>query len=1693
MIETFAGRFLLLRRLGQGGMGEVFLARDLSTGSECALKRLSPAAAALPDLARHEFEALTRIRHPLLVAVHEFGASPEGVPYCTMEYVPGVPSHRAIARGDWAGLCYLGSQIALGLEFLHSVKIGHGDLKPANVLVVPADEPGDPPRSIRLLDFGLAGMFEKPGARYTGTPGYAAPEVSRGEAVSVATDLYGLGATLYEIACGRAALEAGDMDSLLRRQQSGPPSTLPLEEAGVPDGLAELILKLMAPEPRERPTTAREVRNALGRLHPAARRTLGERLQATLLVGRERELARLESWWSAPTSAKRLKILTGEAGAGKSALLAELNARAALAGLDCVALSCGAVDAPGGVARVLLKRLAAFASVDLANTLSPALARAVRAEEEPLREDDLDALAQAGTRCAYDLQTSSRSVLVLLDDTERIDRLSAAWIRRLICSPEAGSLRMIRARRAGDQEQVEDQTTLVAAGFAEIIELGVLDRESIERLAAARLNGTPGDVLVEFLWAKAGGHAGLTVELLKAAAVGGAIVEDDDGLRVHPDRLRRVVIPADFESLLELRYRALSDSARAWVDALAVWGKSLRPEDAMALLPELDPADVEAVVDTGLARRLPDGGLLLWPPAFATRILSGIPSDRRRELHARALERQGLTHAERFRHLSGLGRVAAALESAEAALTEAPDIELAAAAADLAIAVSPQRAAQWHERVARLLMRMSRRYAAAIPHLEKALEIEPPGEARGAHWAGLGTCLLRCGRLDDMERLVREALSEGVPEKDRLTLQADDAARLLTLGRLSEGIRLASEVHAAARSAGEDITLGVCADMLAKALLIQRKTAEAEPLAQEGRAAFERAGDLAGQVRSFTTWATIARARNDLEEAERICREGLAFARAGKNRMGIEEALGELALMLSLRGRWEAARECYAEALRLAIEDARASSVAGTITNLGYMAGLMGDVGQARDLARRAMPMLRRHRPRILGLNWRSLSQALRASGRYRAALRAAHRAIAFSDRSMPDERIWSRLELGRVKASAGNWNEASEVWRSVAEPLTRESPVENTILRAFLGRAALRDGRRDDAVAEAEALRAWLMQHEAPYAAAHHMLLVAEIAVQNGSPDAGDLASRVLDSFTALSAVPDRAGAALELARLAPSAPANASLATQWLRVALQDFERMRNVRGRLKALGLMLEWQKHAGGAVAMVTTDRGLIERVSWLLNSITDLSELSQRALRMAVEQLNAERGAVLMLDRESGQFTVVAEQGAMDAAARNQVLGFSRQVVQRVTESGGSLLIRDAQTDPRARSDSIINLQLLSILCVPLFSGSTITGAVYLDDSRRAHTFEEPDRRLLEGFAQLMAVAIEKARGHEEIERFRKMLEDENIVLRQEVGARFQYQNVVGTSSLMKRVMATVAHAARTNTTILITGENGTGKELIARTLHHGGRRKGGPFRSVNCGAITEGLLESELFGILSNVATGVRERKGMFVQADGGTLFLDEVGEMPLRQQVALLSALANREITPVGGSKPIPVDVRIIAASNKNLRLLVEQGLFREDLFYRLSVLEIDIPPLRERKSDIPALAHHFLAYFSKAQEREVPELSPDFMAVLTQSDWPGNVRELQNYIERVLAVNPGKMLRPDPLPRDLQDRAVLHRPGRGRRLADTVGDIERRMLVEALERSRGNQSEAARILGLTEQSIRYRIRKYGMGPARDIRRTRK
>jgi two-component system response regulator HydG len=346
----------------------------------------------------------------------------------------------------------------------------------------------------------------------------------------------------------------------------------------------------------------------------------------------------------------------------------------------------------------------------------------------------------------------------------------------------------------------------------------------------------------------------------------------------------------------------------------------------------------------------------------------------------------------------------------------------------------------------------------------------------------------------------------------------------------------------------------------------------------------------------------------------------------------------------------------------------------------------------------------------------------------------------------------------------------------------------------------------------------------------------------------------------------------------------------------------------------------------------------------------------------------------------------------------------------------------------------------------------------------------------------LKLTIERAMEHQQ-------LKTENLRLKDALGLNFDRSRIIGQSPAMVRLLATAVQVAASEATVMICGESGTGKELVAGVIHHNSPRSKGPFVKINCAALTETLLESELFGHEKGAFTGAeRRREGKFVQAHGGTLFLDEVSEMPISMQVKLLRVLQEREVTRVGGEAVIPVDVRLVVATNKQIPDLIREGAFREDLFYRLNVINLELPPLRERRGDIPLLAQHFLDLFNRRNAKEIRGFSPQGMDVLGRYHWPGNVRELMNAVERavVLAREPFldaadfAFLTPDPdAPAAGGEAEALDLPP-----GMPLESVEREAILKTLEAVGGNKSEAARQLGITRKTLASKLKKYGLMP---------
>ncbi len=476
------------------------------------------------------------------------------------------------------------------------------------------------------------------------------------------------------------------------------------------------------------------------------------------------------------------------------------------------------------------------------------------------------------------------------------------------------------------------------------------------------------------------------------------------------------------------------------------------------------------------------------------------------------------------------------------------------------------------------------------------------------------------------------------------------------------------------------------------------------------------------------------------------------------------------------------------------------------------------------------------------------------------------------------------------------------------------------------------------------------------------------------------------------------------------------------------------------------------------------------VAKVVNSILDPTALLDKVLEIAMVHLSAERAFILLANPgASSGFEVVASKNFNDREGAGQ-LAASSSVVSRVLQTGEPVLSFDAPSDERFEaSRSIIVQKILSIICIPLRAQERMLGAVYLDSTKFRHAFTDEAVKFLTVFASLSAIAIENARRFAD-------LQEENKRLRSEVNTPSKFNGIIGKSKRWQAVLDLVTKVLDVDVSVLITGESGTGKDVVARAIHANGPRAAKPFMSVNCSAIPEQLLESELFGHAKGAFTGAHaEKKGLIESAHEGTLFLDEIADLPVSLQAKILHVLQQKEIRRVGEVKDRKVDVRIIAATNKNLKDEISGGRFREDLFYRLNVVTIHLPALRERSEDIPLLAEFFFATACQTHKRNVQRISADAMQFLMGNSWGGNVRELQNVIERGVVLCSGSELRRE----DLSAGTKNSPPS----AAKTLDDFEKEIVQLTLNQFGGNRKQTSERLGVSLRWLQYKLKEWKIG----------
>ncbi|GMW02462.1 MAG: sigma-54-dependent Fis family transcriptional regulator [Candidatus Hydrogenedentota bacterium] len=497
----------------------------------------------------------------------------------------------------------------------------------------------------------------------------------------------------------------------------------------------------------------------------------------------------------------------------------------------------------------------------------------------------------------------------------------------------------------------------------------------------------------------------------------------------------------------------------------------------------------------------------------------------------------------------------------------------------------------------------------------------------------------------------------------------------------------------------------------------------------------------------------------------------------------------------------------------------------------------------------------------------------------------------------------------------------------------------------------------------------------------------------------------------------------------------------------------------------------------------SELALLFEISQILERSLDLRDEMGHVLSAISDNTGMMRGTITLLNRHTHEIFIEAAHGLSTTQRERGRYRPGEGITGRVVETGRPIAVPRISQEPafldKTRSRTELQRDEISFICVPIKIGNETIGALSVDRLFSDTVSLDEDMRLVTIIASMIAQAVRiRQRAQEE----RMALLQENMRLQNELKERFRPANIIGSSRAMQKVYDLIQQVAQSDATVLIRGESGVGKELVASAIHYNSSRANSAFIKVNCAALPEAVIESELFGHEKGAFTGaVNQRKGRFELAHGGTIFLDEIGDLSPTMQVRLLRVLQEREFERVGGTDTIRVDVRVITATNRDLEVAMTKEEFRQDLYYRLNVFPIHIPPLRERKTDILELANFFVEKYSQKAHKNVRRISTPAIDMLSSYHWPGNVRELENVIERAVLLTNDDVVHGHHLPPTLQTAEASGTIMEGT-LDATLNNVEREMIIEALKNARGNKAKAASALGITERIMGLRVRKHSI-----------
>ncbi len=1579
-------RYKILEEIGSGGMGSVFKVADsLNKDKHFALKTLSEGSFGASRFKR-EFSRISKLRHKNIVQVFDFGSASEDSSetyFFLMELLEG-KTLKEIQFQNLQQVYKVIFEVCLALDYVHSRQLIHCDLKPANIFVL---NPDSEKFQIKLMDFGLAEDFNFDNkGKISGTIAYLSPERAKGLRIDQRADLYSLGVIFYELATGKSPFVGNSVIGILKQQLNFLPEEPHKVNPKIPLRISEIILKLLAKEPSERFSNALEVLQELSsvadfsvefEVRENTKTNLENLVNSNSFQGREEEIAEIKSKLFAEKPF--VCEVVGETGSGKSRLLSEVKFLAQLQ--DFKVVFCDAAEMtnfPFTTLTNLIEGFCKFLAKEEIETVKEKFGKVLgkilptfsqdETQDEGLSPSEEEKILVEATKFLF--ENIEQSHLLILGNSDSADSQTLNLLQKTILKISNPNFNFLLSSISPKFEKNK-------------IQLQGLEEKDVKSLVNSIFSRIEeAEILSQKLFSATEGNPLFVLETIKSLVKSKVIFNKNFVWKVNSAKLKTLRLSKNLTGILTKNLKDLSKIEKEILVWFSVVGKSVRAEDIFTLTKiksETFWETLNELVGKGILLESKDLYKIshkeLQKLLYDSQTISS-----KREKHSKIallFEQKNYSEAEIFFH-ANRGRLLDKLFFYSLVLGNRY-----------------------------LKMRF---YDSSIRIYETALEtlelLEPKIVIETVqNWSEKTQGKNNSIPSNWIENIQRFSESKGV-SLVKVLLSKYVAMMQNALGETTQALETYFSLLEIVEEIGEEKQIGGISTDIAGIYVKLNNLTKAEIFFEKASEIYEQISFKAGQMLVLNNLGAVYLKRNNYSKVLGCYDKALVLAKELKNSyfqavtlLNKAEVLGEFSndykeIFANYEQSFGLAEKLKRNDILIRIWIAK-----GKLNlNLGNFSEVEKAISKTELISKKTSITLEEK------LYFASLkAQKLFFEGKKSEVEELCKKSL--------NENYAESLEKNQLKFLLGKVVDSTEKKQIFTEVLESSIRLQNRTLEAFTICELAKTNRNVKSIDKVYQFGISLKNREIQIEAllAYSILYFQErnykLALENLQFALEE--NRILGYKTyeleIYSLLFEIFGVTNQKEKLSETAEKLSELTKVFNNTETQNL-----VNERMTS-------QKPKNVKNNLITSNlENLLEVIS-AINSTKNLDELLALVVDKTLEVTEAERG-FLMLKNERGELEFETARNFNREDLTEESLEISFSTVNQVFKTGNSVFADNIPKDDiLSKQGSILDLDLKVILCVPLKLKNSVFGVIYVDSKFSANLLQESQLKIMEALAAQAAIGIENARLY-------SLLETENRTLKQQIKTRFKFGQMIGKSPKMLEIYEKIEILTQRNVTVMITGATGTGKELVAKAIHYNSKRSKKPLVILNCAALPENLLESELFGYERGAFTGATERrKGKFEQADGGAIFLDEIGDMPLSTQAKILRLIQEKKFYRLGGDKEIEVNVRVIAATHRNLTEAVEKGDFRQDLFYRLNIAEVSLPPLSERREDIPLLVKHFLEQFKKEHELPKLEITQEALEQLTNANWEGNIRELENFLEQWSIFAPNGILDVKNVPKKL------------------------------------------------------------------------